>query len=236
MTAAMESRPPQSLQELLQRAQSLRGRRLGDLAHDLGVALPADARRSKGFIGMLVERALGAVAGSQPTPDFADLGIELKTIPLSTRGRPAESTFVATIPLSQATELEWSESAVHHKLLRILWVAVEAVPKSSLRADAPPTLGERRITAVHLWSPSADDEMRLRDDFEDIVGRIALGQADGLTAHLGQYLQARPKAAHAAVRRTMVADDGSWLRCLPLGFYLRAAFTARILGCDNLPH
>jgi DNA mismatch repair endonuclease MutH len=42
-----------------------------------------DLKRDKGWIGILLELWLGASAGSKPEQDFAALGVELKTIPVT---------------------------------------------------------------------------------------------------------------------------------------------------------
>ena len=56
---------------LLARARGLGGRTLGgDRGRDIGRPLPPDPRRHKGATGGLIERALGADAGSRPIPDF----------------------------------------------------------------------------------------------------------------------------------------------------------------------
>lgn len=117
--------PPQSEAELLSRARALAGVTLGELSTRLGLSAPPDLRRAKGFVGQVVEAALGATAGSRAQPDFAEIGVELKTLPVDRRGRPAESTFVCTIDLGEVGDVEWEHSWVRRKLSRVLWVPVE---------------------------------------------------------------------------------------------------------------
>ncbi len=62
----------------------LAGYSLGELAA-LGIPIPRDLKRDKGWIGILLEIWLGASAGSKPEQDFAALGVELKTIPVDSR-------------------------------------------------------------------------------------------------------------------------------------------------------
>lgn len=71
--------------ELLAKAQWIAGFTLGEIAEQLNMTVPPDLRRDKGWVGMLIETALGAKAGSKPEQDFAHLGIELKTIPVNER-------------------------------------------------------------------------------------------------------------------------------------------------------
>ena len=85
---------PASEAELLAQAQQLSGYTLGELAALAGMVTPKDLKRDKGWIGVLLEIWLGASAGSKPEQDFAALGVELKTIPVDSFGRPLETTFV----------------------------------------------------------------------------------------------------------------------------------------------
>ncbi len=80
-----------------------------------------DLKRDKGWTGILLELWLGASAGSKPEQDFAALGVELKTIPIDSRGRPLETTFVCVAPLTGNSGVTES-SHVRHKLQRVLWI------------------------------------------------------------------------------------------------------------------
>ena len=213
--------PPRDEEELLARARALSGRTVGELAAERRVAVPPTAHRAKGLVGRLVEEALGATAGSKGRPDFEALGIELKTLPLDREGRPKESTFVCSIALTRMAETEWEESLVWRKLRRVLWMPVESDPALPLPA--------RRLGTPILWSPSERERDRLRQDWEALAERIGSGGIDRVTAHLGEVLQVRPKAAHARVRRRAPEEDGAFVWALPRGFYLRTAFTRALV-------
>ena len=75
----------------------------------------------------------------------------------------------------------------------------------------------------------------MRADFEEIVGMVAIGKVEDLTAHVGTWLQARPKAAHSRVRTRAYGADGEPLSILPRGFYLRARFTRELLEAHGSP-
>jgi len=225
-SAIFPAPPPVDEAELLARARSLAGRTVGELGARAGRAVPPTAHRAKGLVGRLVEDALGATAGCKDTPDFEALGVELKTLPLDRQGRPRESTFVCSIPLTRMAETEWEASTVWRKLRRVLWVPVESDPALPLP--------DRRLGAPFLWSPSAGETRALRSDWETLAHLIGSGAIDQVTAHLGEVLQVRPKAAHSRVRRLAPEEDGAFVWALPRGFYLRTAFTravvARALG------
>jgi DNA mismatch repair protein MutH len=215
-------RDPDTRAELLARARLLSGQTLGAVAERLGLPVPADLRRHKGFAGQLVERALGASSASRAGPDFPELGVELKTLPVNDAGQPLESTFVCTLPLARVGDLEWDASPVQRKLASVLWVPIQGQ-----RELAP---GTRLIGEPLLWSPTPEQEADLRFDWEELSGLIGRGRIDEIRGHLGRCLQVRPKAAHGRVRRGAYRPGEGRIDELPRGFYLRATFTARIVS------
>ena len=210
--------PPRDEADLAARLRRLGGLSLSVIAAAEGASMPADLVRHKGWVGQLLERALGATAGSRAEPDFPALGIELKTIPIDARGRPLESCFVASLDLA-AVDRRWEKSPVRKKLARVAWVAVEA--------DRAIPLGARRLGAALLWSPSADDEALLRADYEGIVE--LLDEGFRVSAHHGTALQLRPKGRDARHLRRALDEEGAPVLSAPRAFYLRRTFTAALL-------
>lgn len=212
---------PSSSDELLERARALAGRALGDVARDLGLIAPLHLRGHKGWVGHLMEHALGATAKSRDAPDFEALGIELKTLPVNRGGKPLETTFVCTITLDEMGETPWESSRVMRKLAHVLWVPVEG----ERHIEVP----DRRIGSAILWRPSREETSALRHDWEELAGIIGRGDVEAITGRLGRYLQVRPKAANGRVRTRSIDTEGELTETLPRGFYLRTQFTARIL-------
>ncbi len=200
--------PPRDEAELLARARALSGR-----------PIAAGGLHGKGKAGERVERALGATGGSTATWDFPGLQVELKTIPVDQRtGAPRESTFVCAVSLADAERAEWATSWARAKLSRVLWVPIEVAED-----------GTRQLGRPLLWSPTPEQDRILAGDFDEILGRIGMGDVEGITARVGRWLQLRPKAAHGRVRTTVVGADGELVSTVPRGFYLRASFTGAIL-------
>ncbi|HEX5658624.1 MAG TPA: MutH/Sau3AI family endonuclease, partial [Polyangiales bacterium] len=100
--------PPASLDELAARVRALEGRSIAELGTE---AEGAPMVRRKGIAGQVLERALGADAGSRAVPDFVELGVELKTIPIGANGLPRESTFVCSFAVAEADSADWATSA-----------------------------------------------------------------------------------------------------------------------------
>jgi DNA mismatch repair protein MutH len=210
--------PPRTEAELAARAEALAGRTLAELAAEHGMVLPADPRRSKGWAGQLLEIALGATAASRAEPDFPHLGVELKTVPVDRRGRPAESTYVCTAPLDPGALGTWETSWVRRKLLRVLWVPLADVD------------GERVIGAPVLWSPGEADDAVLRADFEELAALIAEGALWQIDGRRGVALHLRPKAADGEPAAWALDEDAGWVKQTARGFYLRPSFTHDLLA------
>ncbi|BCU54336.1 DNA mismatch repair endonuclease MutH [Enterobacter kobei] len=214
--------PPDSEAQLFAQAQRLAGFTLGELGQMAGLPVPQDLKRDKGWTGLLLERWLGASAGSKPEQDFAALGVELKTIPVDNAGRPLETTFVCVAPLTGNSGVVWETSHVRHKLKRVLWIPVEG------SREIP--LAVRRVGSPLLWSPSEEEEHQLRMDWEELMDLIVLGRVESITARHGEVLQLRPKAANSKALTEAIGTEGQRILTLPRGFYLKKNFTRALLA------
>jgi len=214
--------PPQSITELLERAHKIQGLSLQQLAEEKGESTPKTLLRHKGWIGQLLEWHLGANAGSASEPDFINLGIELKTLPVNKNLLPKESTFICSAPHGlNALHQNWETCTVRRKMQRMLWVPVEACPFIPI--------AERKVLLPILWTMNGPNEAILKQDWEELTEMLHLGQHESLSAALGTYLQIRPKAAHSRILTAMINEKGDISATVPKGFYLRCQFTKKIL-------
>ena len=198
--------PPETEEQLLAQAQQLSGYTLGELAALAGLVTPENLKRDKGWIGVLLEIWLGASAGSKPEQDFAAL----------------ETTFVCVAPLTGNSGVTWETSHVRHKLKRVLWIPVEG--------ERSIPLAQRRVGSPLLWSPNEEEDRQLREDWEELMDMIVLGQVERITARHGEYLQIRPKAANAKALTEAIGARGERILTLPRGFYLKKNFTSALLA------
>jgi DNA mismatch repair protein MutH len=213
---------PQTEEELLQKCDMLAGMSLGKLALLLNFKIPENQLQRKGWAGKALECILGASAGNESRPDFCNLNIELKTIPMNHLGKPAQSTFVTSIPLLTIHQQTWKTSQCYAKLQRVLWVPIEDVPTIKFE--------HRRIGQALLWSPTLKQEAVLEQDWNELSFMISSGQLAKIDARIGEYLQVRPKAANARALCDGFDTNGQIIKTLPLGFYLRSSFTAKLKG------
>ncbi len=219
--------PPLSENELNQRVKQLAGLTIAQVALNNSFQVPSNLNHNKGWIGQLIEAALGTSAKNLSEPDFLELGIELKTIPVKANGYPAETTYVCQVPLANHLGLQWEQSCVAKKLNRVLWLPIESNPSLSL--------AERKIGNGFIWSPSPECKEALKEDWEELMEYVALGQIESVDASYGEYLQIRPKAANAKSRTRGISYEGYFKATLPRGFYLRTSFTHQILQENLIP-
>lgn len=213
--------PPASADDLLSRCHAIAGLTLGELADMAHIAIPENLQRHKGWPGMLIEKWLGASAGSKPQQDFPELGIELKTIPIDRQFAPLETTYVCFAPLLMAPGVTWETSNVRNKLQQVLWLPVEgerAIP-----------LAERRVATGFYWRPNEDEDALLKADWEELTEQIITGHVESITSRQGNALHIRPKAANGKVLTDALNPEGDRIKTRPRGFYLRKTFTQNIL-------
>ena len=218
---ALKPPRPSSIDELFERASRLAGQRFADLAAAAELNMPQDLRRDKGWVGMMLEHYLGATAGSKPTQDFPELGVELKTLPVDASGKPLETTFVCVTPLLHIAGVNWQTSNVRNKLQCVLWLPIDG------RREIP--LADRVVGSAFIWQPSVQQEATLQRDWEEHMDRIALGKVEEITARQGEALQIRPKAADGSALTDAIGPDGSIIQVRPRGFYLKTQFTEQII-------
>ncbi len=216
----MKILPPTTVDELLKRANTLAGKTLGELAKEGQDHVPLSLLHAKGWIGQLIERTLGANAANLDQPDFIHLGIELKTLPVTTQGHPCESTYICTASIPPI-DSDWEHSRVWRKMAKILWVPIESNSEKPLLAQ--------QIGTPILWSPPPEIAAQLRQDWEELTELLTLGHFEDLSAHKGKYLQIRPKAANAKTFIQVIDHQGNTISTVPKGFYLRPLLTKQIV-------
>ena len=149
----------------------------------------------KGGVGTLLEeRYFGYRANSNPEPDFADAGVELKTtcFDRKTDGsvRAGERLVLTMIAYDQSIEAALLESHLWRKAGRILLIYYER--------DRAIERYDQRVTDVALFTPPPVDLAIIEQDYRTIQGYVTAGRADELSESLTSYLGACTKGATSA--------------------------------------
>lgn len=217
------------INNILIKAQSLRGYTLDYLTEKLSINKPESLVHAKGLTGQIIEVLLGATAKSKPLPDFPDLNLEIKTLPIDLNLNPLETTFVCSAPLTinknSPELLNFKSSVVYKKLSKVLWV-----PIITAKATTRRTIGN-----AFIWNPDAIELKQLKTDWLELTDMIYMGNIEKVSSHFGEVLQIRPKAANSSCTTAGIGADGEQIATLPRGFYLRTSFTKILLQryCNN---
>jgi DNA mismatch repair protein MutH len=197
---------PKSIEILLHRVAQIEGLTIEELANNLGVRIPFDLKYAKGFIGQLIEIALGASGNSNPIHDFPHLGIELKTIPVNYDGKPTNNTHICTLyPNSHYQTFE--NSNFYNKLKKILWVPIEGDKKIHFT--------QRHIGRGFLWELKEADLEIIKNDWFEIMELLTTNPVESVSAKIGTYAHIAPSGTNKGQKQ--------------YGFYLRRSFTHKIL-------
>lgn len=213
---------PKSETQLLEYCEAIAGYSLSELANMANITTPDNLRKNKGWVGQLIEWHLGATAGSKPEQDFKHLGIELKTIPIDSQGKVLETTFVCSTPILHTTHLTWENSNIRNKLHKVLWLPVQG--------ERHIPLAERIVGNGFLWSASEHQANLMKQDWDELMEKIALGKIEEISARDGQVLQLRPKAANGQCVTDAYGEEGQLIKVRPRGFYLKKSFTQSIIN------
>lgn len=212
--------PPQNLTELKARLMTLRGRSLGQIAKTLEVPLARSTTHAKGFAGELLEFALGAQAHNLPLPDFTNLSIELKSMPVGYDLKPLESTFLCHAPLMNVRGLDFYHSPLYKKIALMLFVAVEGEKEIPIK--------DRKVLGFYLFKPQGAVLDQIKADYDELMEMVATGHAHDINGAIGQIIQMRPKAASGQELTSFITEDGQIGKTRPRGFYMRRSFTLQI--------
>lgn len=149
---------------------------------------------AKGYFGQLVERVyFGIENNSRPEPDFAEVGMELKTSPLTMTGRnkyvSKERLVLGIINYCDLLEQEFENSDFWHKnssLLLIFYLfEKEKIPLDYI------------IKIVGEWAFASDDFEVIKKDWSHIKKMVEDGRAHELSEGQTYYLGACTKGANS---------------------------------------
>ncbi len=213
--------PPKSFDELIESLNSICGKTFLELCDMCKVSLPISTVHGKGFAGELIELCLGASAGNASIPDFPNLGLELKTVPVDDNLEPLESMFISYAPLTNMRNLTFEQSSLFAKISRVLFVIIHAPRSESLES--------RKVLGYFFYSPTKDEMSLIARDFYELMELVKTGQIECITARFGTVIQMRPKCANGKALTDCIGPLGVFIKTRPRGFYMRRKFIKELL-------
>ncbi len=198
---------------ILQRLRVYEGKSLAHLHRDLYGTLPL--KMTKGFTGRLLEQLLEVTNLNESTPDFPEYGLEIKTIPIGSKGIVKEHTFLSTISLP-FLEGTFRRSKLYHKIFKVLWIPI-------LREGTYMSLHDQ-IGRSFIVELEESIIAKLEGDWNLLTGLLREEAYPLISSDIGEILHIRPKAQNAA---HMVCVNGQ--RVNPMGFYFRKSYTQELI-------
>lgn len=204
-----------SLDQIESRMQLCHGLSLEQLHHMIYQTKPESI--GKGWTGRLLEQWLGVTNLNESTPDLPEIGLEIKTLPVSHKGRVLEHTFLATIPFP-FREGSFRRSRLYNKIQKILWIPIVRKEKRMSFQD--------QIGAAFIQDLEKDSEVlsKLTEDWDLLAGLLREESYRLISSEVGDILHIRPKAQNAA-QKIWVGEQ----KINPMGFYFRKNYTQELI-------
>ena len=180
----------------------------------------------KGGLGELIEEQFFHYkANSDSAPDFKEAGVELKTTPYKINkngSKSAKERLVLTMIdyNAVANEADFNSSHFWYKSKEILLVYYLWEQEIKNRMDY-------RIDYVRLFTPSEDDLIIIKDDYNKIVKKIQDGEAHELSESDTMYLSACTKSLDSSVTRSQPYSD---IPAKPRAFAYKTSYMTYVLN------
>jgi DNA mismatch repair protein MutH len=142
--------------------------------------------RNKGQIGNIIQEFwFGVAANSSSDPDFAEIGMELKIIPLEQRKRGLtvkERTKICAINYFRLIEEDWNSSHAKRKLEKVLFIYVHFNEKDGLFS---------KVVNVDVWVlKDIVEQGIIREDWQGVKAKVEQGLAHEISESQSKILAA----------------------------------------------
>lgn len=174
-----------NLETLIDKAESLKGATIRELLNG------KDFDKGKGAIGNIIEReGFGIANNNDARPDFEELGIELKVLPLKKNAKGdysvKERTKVCSINYKELIKENWAGSHARYKLDKILFVFYHYDKEDNYNSE---------ILDYLLFHLENSDEPLIKSDWERTKGLVEEGKAHLLSESQNVVLAASRSGA-----------------------------------------
>ena len=210
---------PTNVTSIVEYAQRLVGHTLRDFVY---VEELTDTRRRRGSFGNAVEEYYFKYGlNSDSSPDFAEVGLELKTTPVKKNSRgelvSKERLVFTMIDYDGVVKEDFEHSQFLKKARDVLLITYLYEPgKNAL---------DYVIEAAARWGLPEEDIPQIRRDWETVVEKVRSGHAEDISGGDTLYLEACTKAADSTVRRSQPFSD---VPAKPRAWALKASYMTAI--------
>ena len=182
----------------------------------------ADPHRRRGSFGNAVEEYYFKYElNSDSSPDFAEVGLELKTTPVKKNSKgelvSKERLVFTMIDYMSVVDEDFEHSQFLKKASDVLLITYLYEPEKDVL--------DYVIEAVARWGLPEEDIPQIRHDWETVVNKIRSGRAEDISSGDTLYLEACTKAKDATVRRAQPFSD---VPAKPRAWALKASYMTAV--------
>ena len=182
----------------------------------------ADPHRRRGSFGNAIEEYYFKYElNSDSSPDFAEVGLELKTTPVKKNSKgelvSKERLVFTMIDYMSVVDEDFEHSQFLKKASDVLLITYLYEPEKDVL--------DYVIEAVARWGLPEEDIPQIRHDWETVVNKIRSGHAEDISSGDTLYLEACTKAKDATVRRAQPFSD---VPAKPRAWALKASYMTAV--------
>ena len=220
MKYKLSSNAPKTEKELIIKSNKISGIRITDFCKPFNEFFSEKTKKSSGYLGKILEIYLGTSGKNFPIPDFPNLNIELKSLPLNKNMLPKNIVKICStsfFPLE--TNYSWETSIVKRKLEKVLWIPFQS--------DKSVPYHRRRILQPFLSNLKGYEKI-IKEDYENIITLLFLGKLNLISPTLGKYLILKPISSNKNLTN-FLNDKGELIKTNFVGFYINKKFLKKII-------
>lgn len=208
-----------NIDSIIEYASRLEGRTLREM---IPVDELDDPRRRRGAFGNAVEEYYFKYdLNSDSGPDFAEVGLELKTTPLKMNSKgdyvAKERLVVTMIDYMSVVDEDFEHSQFLKKMDDVLLISYLYEPEKNPL--------DYVVELVFRWGIPEEDLPQFKSDWEVVVEKVREGHAEDISGSDTLYLEACTKAASSADRRAQPYSD---VPAKPRAWALKASYMTTI--------
>ena len=202
-----------------------KGKTIGMIKQELDLH---DKSMKKGAAGMIVENLLGLKNNNRPEADMAEIGCEIKVLPIQKNRngeiKAKEPTAIQQINYCQVANEVWETASIRKKISLTFWVVYLAKENSrSLAQD------DYVIVDFFLDHPADSESNIFRNDWEAIQKYINLGKADQLSCSMGEYIEPKTKGKNSNDLTDAPDGNGGLIKARRRAFYFKKNYTNKLI-------
>jgi DNA mismatch repair protein MutH len=180
------------------------------------LAIDSKSKNYKSFNRALANRILGG--NSNSVPELEGAGVEMKTIRLSSSGKPRESMSFPGFKFLEIVNEEWEESSFFLKIERKFLFVIFGLDSN----------GIERLMKVEYWNMPYEDRLEARRVWEETKRRVQIDATDLPKSRESSVAHVRPKARDGNDKQMTPQGTLHLKQC----FWLNKEYIGKII--DNL--